>query len=203
MEDELITFVVMLFNGLVTISFTPFLLRLYRRNRRNFYLLWGIGFLLYGLNIILRLFVTNPTDIEIEPLEWLVFLFYSFGFMNIITGVGDLIEKARLAFASSLILFLMPILVYYLPDLLIPAWMVTLSPYLIICVYLIFIRQRYRASVDLFLVGWVLLLLINISNPLGLIKPPYLDLLAIYGKIIIFFGMISTRFTYLADEIKQ
>lgn len=190
-------------NGFITVAFFPFLFRLYLRNRKRFYLLWGIGFLLYGTNIVIRAIIDYAVDYEPTIFHWFVFVIYTAGFACLITGTGDLIERARIALASSLLLLLVPLILYNVSSPEILAWSITLSPYLLISLYLYYIRQRYGASVDLFVFGWSFLLLVNVATPTGMMNQIYVDLFAIIGKTIIFRGMMSPRFSFMADEMKR
>ena len=190
-------------NGFVTVGIFPFLLRLYMKNRKRFYLLWGVGFLLYGANIIIRAVIDCVIEYDPGPIHWLVFAFYTFGFVCIITGTGDLAGRARIAFASSLILVLAPFVFYYFSEPELLALSLTLSPYLLIGLYLYYIKRRFGASLDLFIFGWLFLFVVNIATPLETMDPLYVDLFAIIGKTIIFRGMMTPRFSFMADDMKR
>jgi hypothetical protein len=190
-------------NGFVTVAFFPFLFRLYLRNRRRFYLLWGVGFLLYGANIVTSAIIDYAVDYEPTTIHWIIFVFYTVGFTCLITGTGDLIGRSRIALASSMLLLLVPLILYNVSSPEVLAWTITLSPYLLISLYLYYIRRRYGASVDLFIIGWMFLLLVNVATPMGMMNPIYVDLFAIIGKTIIFRGMMSPRFSFMADEMKR
>ena len=179
------------FNGFVTVGIFPFLLRLYLKNRKRFYLLWGVGFLLYGANIIIRAVIDCVIEYDPGPIHWLVFAFYTFGFVCIITGTGDLVGRARIALASSLIFFLAPFVFYYFSEPELLALSLTLSPYLLIGLYLYYIKRRFGASLDIFIFGWLFLFVVNVATPLETMDPLYVDLFAIIGKTIIFRGMMT------------
>jgi dolichol kinase len=80
-----------LINGLVTLYFAPSLYRIYRNRQRRFYLYWGLGYLFYGINIIIRLF--TPEGIEISLGGMIAFFFVMLGFAFMVVGVGELIDK--------------------------------------------------------------------------------------------------------------
>jgi hypothetical protein len=44
-------------NGFVTIALAILLLNIYRKGRKDFYLLWSLGYLFYGANIFTRTFL--------------------------------------------------------------------------------------------------------------------------------------------------
>lgn len=198
---SLIRIIIRLLNGLFTISFFPFLYRLYKRSRRRFYLLWGIGFLLYGINITIRALWDTVTISS--PVTWISFFFYMTGFIFIITGIGDLVEQTKIALASSLLLPLVPLIGYYITSPEILAWTASLSPFILISISLFFIRRKYHASLDLFITGWLLLLVVNIALASNMVNLIFVDVFAICGKFVILIGMISPKFSFLVDDMKR
>lgn len=198
---SLIRMLLRLFNGLFTISFFPFLYKLYKRSRRRFYLLWGIGFLLYGINITLRALMDTATISS--PVTWISFIFYMSGFIFIITGIGDLIDHTKIALASSLLLPLVPVISYYVSSPEILAWTASLSPFFLISVSLFFIRRKYHASLDLFIIGWLILLVVNIALASNMVNLIFVEMFAICGKAVILIGMISPQFSFLVDDMKR
>jgi hypothetical protein len=203
MSDALLRILVRLLNGIITASFFLPLIQLYLKNRRRFYLNWSTGFLLYGINIIIRAVMDyNPKPYR-DSFIWIIFIFYFLGFSNIIIGIGELLGRPKLAFAYSFLLLIIPVLINMLPNGISLMWTISLSPYALISLSLIFIKRNYGESLDLFIVGWVLLLIINIAMPLEMMNPVYIDLVAILAKLIIFQGMMSPRFSLLADNMKQ
>ena len=190
-------------NGIVTVGFFPFLLRLYLKNRKRFYLLWGVGFLLYGVNIIMRAVIDCITVHEPTPVHWIIYVVYTSGFVCLIIGTGDLIGRGKTAFFSSLLMLLVPLVLYFVsrPEMI--AWFLIMSPFLLISMYLFYIRRKYGASLDLFVAGWLFLFIVNIAVPLETMNPIYVDLFAIIGKTLIFRGMISPRFSFMAEDLKR
>ena len=203
MSDALLRILVRLLNGIITASFFLPLLQLYFKSRRRFYFNWSAGFLLYGINIIIRAVMDYNPKPDRDSFIWIVFIFYFLGFSNIIIGIGDLLERPRAAFSYSFLLLIIPALINILPNEFGLMWLISLSPYALISLSLIFIKRRYGESLDLFIVGWVLLLIINTALPSEMMNPVYIDLVAILAKLIIFQGMMSPRFSLLADNMKQ
>jgi len=190
-------------NGLVTVSFLPFLYLIYLKNNRRFYLIWGIGFFLYGLNIIIRA-VLSVLGLE-DSVGALMFsyVFNLGGLIIIIAGIGDLINRAKRAFIATLILpFLIGIL-YFTTRPTEIGWAISLSPYLFICAFLLYIRAKYSAPLDLLIIGWAILILANIAVPINLMNRTYVEIWAILAKAIIFFGMTYPRFNFLAEDLKR
>ena len=115
-SDVLLRVLIRYLNGIITIGISFPVLKLYFKNQRRFYLHWGVGFLFYGINIIVRAYFDYQPGPYWESFIWLIFIFYYLGFMNIIVGIGDLIGHAKGAFASSILLLIIPALIYLLPN---------------------------------------------------------------------------------------
>jgi hypothetical protein len=193
--------IIMLANGLITIGFSPFLIKIYRQNKKKFFLYWGAGFLLYGINIIIRAFAdpnSGPT-----PIMWAAYACYMSGFTLIITGNGHLIGQTKTWLASSTAIIIIPIAVYLLSGPASLGWAATLSPYILTSISLIFIKRRSPVSLDVFISGWLALFIVNLTVPLNLLSPMYVETLAIIAKIVIFIGMISPKFSLLEDDVKR
>ena len=127
-----------LVNGLVTLVLAFYLLRFYRQSHRRFYLTWGIGFLLYGANILVRV-GTVPTIGQ-----WLPALLLMGGFLAIIMGIAELVNLRRIVY----IVFVLPLVMaglYLSPtpeNVMVEAlgWIFSLLPYLLILLSLLYIR---------------------------------------------------------------
>ncbi len=195
--------IVRLINGIFTITFFPYLINIYLKNHRKFYLYLGTGFLLYGINIVIRGLIDYQLTRLPDSLHLVIFFFYTFAFVSILTGIGELLDRPKTALAISMVPFIVPAIanLYSVAETL--AWMFSLIPYVLVVLSLYFIRRRYEAQLDLFIVGWLFLFMINIAIPLGWMTPIYTDLSAIIGKILIFIGIRNPRFSFLAEDIKR
>lgn len=191
-----------LLNGLFTLSFLPLLYSIYRKTQRRFYLLWGAGFLLYGVNIIIR---TSLLYFNISSLraEIFAFMFTLSGFVFIITGIGDLIYRARTMLLASLSIPLMIVVLYYTTQPYLLGLLVASIPWIFTCVSLLIIRVRYSSSLDLFVVGWAILSFSNVGSLFGVMEMFYVEVMAIFGKVVILFGVLYPRFTFLADDLRR
>jgi len=198
-----LTIPIRLVNGLITISLFYLLFTIYRKANKRFYLYWGLGFLLYGLNILLRMIINfeiknPPTAIAI------VFMLLMGGFTFIITGIGDLINKTKIMLLTALLLPLIEAVVYFVfgPDVA-RGWTISIIPYLIINVNLLIIRRKYSNMLDLLIVGWLTLLLVNIAYALNLMSEMYVEVMAIFGKLTIYVGMTNPKFSFIVDDLKR
>jgi len=188
-------------NGLVTIAFFFHLYRIYKKTQRRFYLYWGIGFVLYGLNILMRLGEGPSIN------QWLAGFFLLGGFICMIGGIADLLNRVSLFYvvlilpAALLILLVTPD-----PELLFVerlGWVISILPYLIIFLSFLLIQLNYASTIDLMLVGWGILLLSNIAWAFNAMEAYFVDIMAIFGKIVIFVGMIKPSFSLLVDDLKE
>jgi len=195
--QELISILVRSINGLITIGFFILLYRIYNKTKKKFYLYWGIGFLSYGTNIISRIGL-DPQYGMIIPL-----LLFLIGSMFILAGIGELINRTKEMVISTLILPMAMIVLTLTsgPEAL--GWGIMILPYLLISVSLLMIRINYPSSLDLLILGWINLLLVNVAYALNLMDSTYVDIMAIFGKIVIYRGMMDPRFSLLADDLKR
>lgn len=189
-------------NGLVTVGFFPFLFKIYRKNSLRFYLLWGIGFFLYGFSIIIRALLPVFRIEDLITTFFFSFPFHVSGFIFIITGIGDLVGKARDFLLSVMVL---PLSIFFLyivsgPENIGRA--ISLSPYIFISVSLLYIKKRYSVPIELLVLGWMILLLGNIAYPMNMMDAAYVEILAIFGKLVIYTGMTYPRFYFLVDDLK-
>lgn len=188
---------------MLTVVFFPYLYNIYRKTRRRFYLLWGTGFLLYGGNILTRVIlplIGFEASVNAQLFSFVLFLG---GFVLIITGIGDLVNKARTMLLSALVIPLVIAVLYFTTQPYVLGRAVSLSPFLFISISLFFIRRRHSASLDLFVVGWAILLLDNIALAVGMMSGVFVEVFAIFGKVVIFLGMTYPRFSFLVDDFRR
>jgi len=200
--NGLVVTLLRLLNGLLTLAFLPLLYSIYRKTQRRFYLYWGAGFLLYGVNIIIRtgLIYFNTSSLGAEIFA---FMFSLSGLTFIITGIGDLIHRARTMFWASLSIPLFIIVLYYTTQSYLLGLLIASLPWVFTCISLLIIRVRYSSSLDLFVVGWAILTFSNVGSLFGVMELTYVELMAIFGKVVILFGVLYPRFTYLADDLRR
>ena len=117
-----------LLNGVTTILISVFIYRIYQKNRKRFYLLWSIGFLSYGLNIVIRAIIDSNPVLKPTMSQWLTFLLFMTGSVFIMTGIGDLIDKTRTALISALLLPAVPLIAYNMANPEVLGWIAALTP---------------------------------------------------------------------------
>ena len=200
--NGLVVITMRLLNGLFTLSFFPILYSIYIKTQRRFYLLWGAGFLLYGANILIRVSLLY-FNIDSLRAEIFAFMFTLSGFVLIITGIGDLINKARTMFLASLSIPLIIVALYFTTQTYLLGLLIASLPWIFICVSLLIIRFRYSSSLDLFVVGWAILSFSNVGALFGVMELTYVEITAIFGKVVILFGVLYPRFTFLADDFRR
>ena len=195
--QELIGILVRSINGLLTIGFFILLYRIYNKTKKKFYLLWAFGFLFYGANIISRIGLDPRYGMTLTVLSLL------FGFVFILAGIGELINKTRVMVLSTLILPVAMVILHFAvgPESL--GWGVSIFPYLMICVSLLLIRLSYSSTLDMLIIGWINLLLVNVAYALNLMDSTFVDIMAIFGKIVIYRGMTNPQFSFLVDDLKR
>jgi hypothetical protein len=200
--NGLVVTTIRLLNGLFTLYFFPLLYSIYRKTQRRFYLLWGTGFLLYGVNIIIRVSLLY-FNINSLRAEIFAFMFTLSGFVLIITGIGDLIDRARTMLLASLSIPLIIITLYYTTQTYLLGLLIASLPWIFTCISLLIIRFKYSSSLDLFVVGWAILSFSNIGALFGVMELTYVEIMAIFGKVVILMGVLYPRFTFLADDFRR
>ncbi|MFP3951704.1 MAG: hypothetical protein ACLFVP_06175 [Candidatus Bathyarchaeia archaeon] len=159
-----------------------------------------MGFLFYGLNIVIRLgteYVT-PTNLEVVAA-----FFYILGYFLFFAGIGDLIDRLFIMLVSALILPITIIITYLSLGNMIASLIVGILPYLIITTSLLIINRYYSVRLNLLSLGWMILLMVNLGWIFKMIEVLYVEILAIFGKLVIFFGMRKPNFSLMVDEFKE
>jgi hypothetical protein len=192
-----------LINGIITIAFFPLLYRIFKRTHRRFYQLWGAGFLLYGVSVVLR--ASFPLiDLENSiSAQLFSYVFILAGFILIITGIGDIVNKAKLMFVASMSLPLLLVALYFTSQPYDIGRAISLSPYVFVSVSLLIFRRWHTPALDLLTVGWGILLVDNIALALGMMNEIFVEIFAIFGKVVILVGMTYPRFSLLADDLRR
>lgn len=190
-----------LINGIITLYFAPQLYGLFRSTNRRFYLYWSLGYLFYGINIVIRLF--TPEGFEISAGAIIAFFMIMVGFVFMVLGVGELIDRVRIMLLSTL-LMIFPLLQTFIGTELVPVSMlIALLPYLFMTLSMIIIEWRVKVDLKLLAGGWGILFLSNLGYFTGEIEPGFVDLLSICGKILIYSGMINPQFSFIVDDLKN
>ncbi|MFH2112670.1 MAG: hypothetical protein ABIJ47_15590 [Candidatus Bathyarchaeota archaeon] len=200
--DTLIITALRLINGVFTLAFFPNLYLIYRKTNRRFYLLWGIGFLFYGINVIIRTSML-AFNIESMNMEVFSFMFMVIGFTLIITGIGDLINRTRLLLLASLSVPLALAVLFFTTRPMLLGQVIAFLPYVFIAVSLLIIRIYFSATIDFLVIGWMMIALTNIGYGFGFISPFYVEIYIILAKAILYYGSLYPRFSYLVDDLRR
>jgi hypothetical protein len=188
-------------NGLVTLAFFPLLYNLYRRTNRRFFLYWSLGFLLYGVNIMLR--VVAP-EIIVSQLTLFIFFLTTMGFILIVTGIGELVHRTKYLLTTTLVLPAILIVQYFMGgDWQYFIWFIVLSPYMFIVISLIVIMRVYNYDLKLLLAGWTYIFILNVAFAFDMMNPGFVDLLSAVAKVVIYWGMTLPSFAFIVDDLSN
>ena len=192
-----------LLNGLLTIGFLPLILMVYRKTMKRFYLLWGVGFALYGLHILVRAVLPVIAPNTLPTVQIYSFFIQLIGFGLILAGVGELVNRTRAVILSfiSVPLFLLFLFLTTQPYFL--GRMVSVTPYLYLVVALVVIRRYYNIAIEAFILGWATLLLANLGSALDLMSPLMLEIFAIEAKVTLLYGTLYPKFSFLVDDMAR
>lgn len=163
-------------------------------------MVWGIAFVFYALNIFLRL---NIDEVVVNNFVILAFVFYLIGYFMFFAGIGILIDRLYVLLLSGLSFPVITLILFLFYDSKFLSTVISILPYLIISLTLLIINRRYSVDLNLLSVGWLMLFLINMGWVFNLITSLYVEITAIYSKIIIFFGMREPEFSLLVDNLKK
>ena len=196
-----LTLALYIVNGLIPFVFSALLYRRYSEKKKWFYLYWLIGFCAYGLANI-----SNVVNLLLETPSSIISVFLALcsmlAFVNIATGVGELVNKAQ---------------VFLLVSLGAPAMLLALSvtglynftlslmlmiPYLIITGGLILLQIKYKGDLGLAGLGWFLILIANIGYSTGNISFIVTPIITIIGKSVFFYWMTRPRFSMITEEFE-
>ena len=201
--EEFIVIVLRMINGLFTVSFLPIIYGTYVKTRKRFFILWGAGFFLYGLHIIMRTvfqLISIDTPLSLYMISYMVQLV---GFTLILTGIGDLVNRTREMLLSSLLVPLVIIILYFTTQPYLLGYIVTLLPYFFIAMSLLVVWWLTKVNLEYFIIGWNILLLANLGNVFYYLDPIYVEILVIFGKIILLYGIQYRTFSFLVDDFTR
>lgn len=187
-------------NALITMAFLPFLLDVYQKTDRSFYLFWGIGFFLSGLRIVLQTIARTYVLIDF-PLSAISLLVLFGSLMFIIMGLGDLIGELV---NTSLILGGLPIFlsILYVKFSTEQVFLIfNLGLYAFILWILPYLSTKYSISLRYILIGLVSIFFVVVLENGGLLPNYFTELIHIGGKSLIFLGFTQPRFKFLAYDI--
>jgi len=182
-------------NALVTIALAILLLNIYRKGRKDFYLLWSFGYFFYGANIFVRTFLPSGA---LTP-----FILLMVGFTLILTGIGRLIGEVKKMLILSASIPAAMIVVSITSEPLVFGWLISIIPYLLIGIGLLIIKNRNPVELDLLIVGWMILLFVNVALVFDLMNASYVEVMAIFAKLVIYYGMTTPHFSFLVDDLKR
>jgi hypothetical protein len=165
--------------------------------------MWGTGFFLYGIHIVLRTTLSlllNETPLSLLLVSYLVQLT---GFSLILTGIGDLVNRTRSMLLSSLTVPLIIVILYFTTQPITLGQIITLLPYLFISLSLIVVWWLTKVRIEYFIIGWNIIFLANLGSVVNFLHPVYTEILAIFGKILLLNGTMNKTFTLLVDDLAR
>ena len=192
-----------LINGVLTVIFLPILLKIYNNNKKRFYLLWGIGFFLYGVHILVRVFLPILNLEASTNIKLLSYFIQLTGFGLILVSIGDLVDRTRQVLLSFIAVPVILLGLYLTTQPYLLGRIISVAPYLYIALALVIVKLLYDVAIEMFIIGWFTLLLANLGSAFDLLTPTYLEVLAIGAKAVLLYGVLTSRFSYLVDDLKK
>ena len=200
---EALVIALRLVNGILTMGFLPLIWKSFKTTSKKFYEFWAIGFFLYGVHITVRAILPLLNITNIFPVEISSYIIQLAGFGLILIGIGELVNRTKDALLSFLTIPIILVTIYATTQPYLIGRIVSEAPYLFIAVALIIIRINYNVSLEMFIIGWINLLIANLGSALNYVDPIYLEVLAITSKLILLYGILYPKFTLLADDLRN
>jgi len=185
---EISGFVPLILNGAVTLTLGSLIICLIlirRLERHIFYFAWGLGFMAYGVQILLRGYAGEFL------LAFIGAIMYSF------------LALGAWCLSSRKILLVIPIMITSgllwatgnFPLYTVPTSILFFS---VITLGIIYNRAIFGKTVDKLVFGWLLLLLANIF----LWEQWIIDIFAVVAKIVLFLGILDQEFTMVSEKLR-
>ncbi|RLI00632.1 hypothetical protein DRO31_08350 [Candidatus Bathyarchaeota archaeon] len=184
-------------------AFTPFLFSyvlydIYKEKKRRFYLYWCFAFLAYGvsniINASMRLIGTEtPTTVA------LIGVFAFLAFTGLFVGVGELTNRVRFYCYLSLGIPIITAILYIAGKPITAFSVFFMLPYVILTVVLIILSLKYKTRLNLLILGWILIIVANVGVATGVLDIFSSPVLALIGKVFIFYWMTRPYFSNFAD----
>ena len=202
LEIGYLTIIINLVNSLLPFLFSWVLYKNYTRKHRRFYLLWFIGFVAYGMSNLLNSYnvfyeVSNPVNI------YMVFLLSMISFSSIITGIGELINMARVSFLLTLGIPVILVILYLAGAPVNAINLFFMIPYIVITGVLLALKIKYNADLNTPILGFFIILLANIGYATGEMSINVSPIFSILGKSLLFYWMTMPRFSSFAEDFKS
>ena len=182
-------------NALITIALAILLLNIYRKGRKDFYVLWSLGYFFYGANILVRTLLPAGT---IAP-----FILLTIGFTLILAGIGRLINGVKKMLMLSASIPVAMIIISITSGSEVYGWLISIIPYLLVGIGLLIIKNIHPVDLDLLIVGWMILLFVNLALAFNWMIASYVEIMAIFAKLVIYYGMTTPHFSFLVDDLKR
>jgi len=200
MQPETYDIVALYANSLLTLTVGAYILYLLntgKLRKHSFFLSMGVGFLFYGTEIAIRGLALPPY------FETLLFLILSLMFfVSVSLGLWSLTRKTSVFYALLAIYFSFFLLItlwaagYLVGEMLLNVG--SLVSFFTIIVLVLQHRSIFGKTIDKFLFGWLLLL---ISNFLLYNSGWIIDVLAIFSKLVILYGITDYDFAIISQRL--
>ena len=182
-------------NGWITVFCGLFLLNVYIKWKRknHFHFLWGLGFILYGTQILLRTKIYSLTDLPVFSLFFVSIIFW-------FAGVGFALGMLKKFLAIVIIVtMIVSVLILNVKDLLVLAFI----PGFMLIGGIFLLRIKCGKIMNTLFLGWILLLIVNIPFVFGLLPQYLIDFLAASAKLIILYGATNPMFAMVGLQMEE
>ncbi|MCW4013453.1 MAG: hypothetical protein NWF07_10755 [Candidatus Bathyarchaeota archaeon] len=196
---DTLTIGVNIINAFAPFLFSYVLYDTYKEKKRRFYLYWFLALLAYGISNIINasmrfMGTENPNTVA------LIGVFAFLAFTGLLMGLGTLTNRLRLYGLLSIGVPLIAIILYLAGKPVTAFSMFFMMPYVVISIVLVAISLKYRTNLNLLILGWLFILVANMGLAIGVLDFFSSPLLALMGKVFIFYWMTRPYFSTFADS---
>lgn len=180
-------------NAIVTLGCAAYILKVYRDVRKFFYLAWSIGFVIYGAQILIRLLLPGIS-------EWVPGILHMITFALIIAGLEDVLKETKIPLLKTYALLVVLVVFFYLflaLDRILMGVIFLSSGWIIPTYGTVLMRRVYGHLADNILIGWLFLYVANIVFTIGQVPIYFIDVLAIFAKLVLLVGIVNPAFPWL------
>ena len=184
-------------------AFTPFLFsyvlyETYKEKKRRFYQYWFFAFHAYGMSNIINAYM-RLMGTETPIIVALIGVFAFLAFTGLLMGVGELTNRVRFYGLLSLGVPVITAILYLAGKPVTAFSFFFMLPYIILTVVLIVISIKYKTSLNLLILGWLFIVVANVGVATGVLNIFSSPIIALIGKIFIFYWMTRPYFSTFAE----
>ena len=199
---DTLTIGVNVINALTPFLFSYILYDTYKEKKRRFYQYWFFAFHAYGISNIINAYM-RLMETETPTIVALIGVFAFLAFTGLLLGVGELTNRVRLYGILSLGVPVITAILYIAGKPLTAFSFFFMLPYVVLTIVLIIISFKYKTNLNLLILGWLFIVVANLGVATGLLNIFSSPIVALIGKVFIFYWMTRPYFSTFAEAFDE